>query len=165
MNPQLNAWIYTIGWALIHFVWQGGLIALATAAALASCRHRSSETRYAIACAGLVAMLAAPAITAAVVGTSDQTIAPGGSASPTVSTSASPSPAPADGPSPDSVAVTGRDGGANGLNGRALAPDRRVGVVERCHASLGAIRWRVVPSTKAASCLAQRTAVAVAGDG
>ena len=95
MTPQLNAWIYTIGWALIHFVWQGGLIALATAAALASCRHRSSETRYAIACAGLVAMLAAPAITAAVVGTSDQTIAPGGSASPTVSTSASPSPAPA----------------------------------------------------------------------
>ena len=95
MNPQLNAWIYTIGWALIHFVWQGGLIALATAAALASCRHRSSETRYAIACAGLVAMLAAPAITAAVVGTSDQTIAPGGSASPTVATSASPSPAPA----------------------------------------------------------------------
>ena len=93
MNPQLNAWIYSIGWALIHFVWQGGLIALATAAALASCRHRSSETRYAIACAGLVAMLAAPAITAAVVGTSDQIIAPGGSASPTVSTSASPSPA------------------------------------------------------------------------
>ena len=40
MNPQLNAWIYTTGWALIHFVWQGGLIALATAAALASCRHR-----------------------------------------------------------------------------------------------------------------------------
>jgi beta-lactamase regulating signal transducer with metallopeptidase domain len=95
MTPQLNAWIYTIGWALIHFVWQGGLIALATAAALASCRHRSSETRYAIACAGLVAMLAAPAITAAVVGTSDQTIAPGGSASPTASTSASPSPEPA----------------------------------------------------------------------
>jgi beta-lactamase regulating signal transducer with metallopeptidase domain len=94
MTPQLNAWIYTIGWALIHFVWQGGLIALATAAALASCRHRSSEARYAIACAGLVAMLAAPAITAAVVGTSDQTIAPGGSASPTVSTSASLSPAP-----------------------------------------------------------------------
>ena len=93
MNPQLNAWIYTIGWALIHFVWQGGLIALATAAALASCRHRSPETRYAIACAGLVAMLAAPAITAAVVGTTDQTIASGGSASPTVSTSASSSPA------------------------------------------------------------------------
>ena len=95
MNPQLNAWMYTIGWALIHFVWQGGLIALATAAALASCRRRSSETRYAIACAGLVVMLAAPAITAAIVGTSDQTVAPRGSASRTVSTSASPSPAPA----------------------------------------------------------------------
>ena len=93
MTPQLNALIYTIGWALIHFVWQGGLIAVATAAALASCRHRSSETRYTIACAGLVAMLAAPAITAAVVGTSDQTIARGGSASLAVSTSASPSPA------------------------------------------------------------------------
>jgi beta-lactamase regulating signal transducer with metallopeptidase domain len=94
MTPQLNAWVYTIGWALIHVVWQGGLIALATAAALASCRHRSSETRYAIACAGLVAMLAAPAITAAVVATSSQTSAPGRSASPTLSTSASPSPAP-----------------------------------------------------------------------
>ncbi len=95
MNPQLNAWMSTIGWALIHFVWQGGLIALVTAAALRSCRRRSSEMRYAIACAGLVAMLAAPFLTAAVVGTSDQAIAPGGSASPTVATSAGPSPAPA----------------------------------------------------------------------
>ena len=66
MNPPLQAWTQVIGWTLIHFVWQGGLLALAVAAGLRLCRRRSPEARYAIACAGLTAMLAAPAITAGV---------------------------------------------------------------------------------------------------
>ena len=52
------------GWALIHFVWQGAVIALAAAAALRVTERRSASVRYVIACAGLAAMLAAPAITA-----------------------------------------------------------------------------------------------------
>ncbi len=66
MNAPIQAGMQTIGWTLIHFVWQGGLLAVVTAAGLRWSRHRSSEARYAIACVGLTAMLAAPAITAAV---------------------------------------------------------------------------------------------------
>ena len=64
MNPPLQAWTHVIGWTLIHFVWQGGLLAIVVAAGLRLCRRRSPAARYAIACAGLTAMLAAPAITA-----------------------------------------------------------------------------------------------------
>jgi TonB family protein len=60
----MNAWIQVTGWTLIHFVWQGSALALATAAGLRLCRRRSSEARYAIACAGLTAMLASPVLTA-----------------------------------------------------------------------------------------------------
>ena len=54
----MNPWMQVTAWTLIHFVWQGGLLALATAAGLRLCRRRSPEARYAIACAGLTAMLA-----------------------------------------------------------------------------------------------------------
>jgi beta-lactamase regulating signal transducer with metallopeptidase domain len=66
MNAPMLDWMQVTGWTLIHFVWQGGLIAIATAAGLRLCRRRSPEVRYAIACAGLTAMLAAPIVTAAV---------------------------------------------------------------------------------------------------
>jgi beta-lactamase regulating signal transducer with metallopeptidase domain len=61
----MNPWIEVTGWTLIHFVWQGGLLAVATAVGLRLCRRRSSQARYAIACAGLTAMLASPVVTAA----------------------------------------------------------------------------------------------------
>jgi beta-lactamase regulating signal transducer with metallopeptidase domain len=61
----MNPWMQVTGWTLIHFIWQGGLIALATAAGLRLCRHRSSDVRYAIACVGLASMLASPIVTAA----------------------------------------------------------------------------------------------------
>ncbi len=66
MNAPMQAWMLVTGWTLIHFVWQGGLLAVATAVGLRLCRRRSSATRYAVACLGLMAMLAAPAVTAAV---------------------------------------------------------------------------------------------------
>ncbi|MCC6586822.1 MAG: GWxTD domain-containing protein [Bryobacterales bacterium] len=46
--------IYGLGWALIHFVWQGTAIALVLALALALAR--SGRARYALACVGLAAM-------------------------------------------------------------------------------------------------------------
>ncbi len=65
MTLQLNGWLDTIGWTLVHFVWQGAVIALVIAAILAACRHRlSSQARYVVACFGLAALLAAPLATA-----------------------------------------------------------------------------------------------------
>lgn len=62
----MNPWMQAIGWTLIHFVWQGGLLALATATGLRWCRYRSSEARYAVACLGLIGMLASPIVTATI---------------------------------------------------------------------------------------------------
>ena len=60
----MNPWIETTGWTLIHFVWQGTLLALATSAALWLCRRSAPQVRYIIACLGLVAMLGTVAATA-----------------------------------------------------------------------------------------------------
>ena len=60
MTPHPNDWFYTIGWTLVHFVWQGALIAIITTAVLAACRRGSSVVRYTVACIGLAALLAAP---------------------------------------------------------------------------------------------------------
>jgi beta-lactamase regulating signal transducer with metallopeptidase domain len=53
-----------LGWTLLHFLWQGMLVAAlyALARALAGGRM-SARGRYAIACAALLAMTAAPAVT------------------------------------------------------------------------------------------------------
>ena len=37
MNAPMQAWMLVTGWTLIHFVWQGGLLAVATAAGLRLC--------------------------------------------------------------------------------------------------------------------------------
>lgn len=45
-----------VGWALVHFLWQGALIALVTRALLALLAGRSAATRYTVAVAGLSLM-------------------------------------------------------------------------------------------------------------
>jgi beta-lactamase regulating signal transducer with metallopeptidase domain len=62
----MNPWMQATGWTLVHFIWQGGLLAVATAAGLRLSRRRSPEARYAIACIGLATMLASAAVTASV---------------------------------------------------------------------------------------------------
>jgi beta-lactamase regulating signal transducer with metallopeptidase domain len=47
-----------LGWVLLHFVWQGALIAALCALALAALRRSSANLRYLIACSALVAMAA-----------------------------------------------------------------------------------------------------------
>ena len=47
-----------LGWVLLHFVWQGALIATMCALALAALRRKSANLRYLIACSALVAMAA-----------------------------------------------------------------------------------------------------------
>jgi beta-lactamase regulating signal transducer with metallopeptidase domain/protocatechuate 3,4-dioxygenase beta subunit len=53
--------------ALIHSVWQIAIVALLLRVVLALLRRRGAQVRYAIACAGLAAMVAMPVITVATV--------------------------------------------------------------------------------------------------
>jgi uncharacterized protein (TIGR03435 family) len=60
----MNAWIDLAGWTLVHFLWQGTAISAAASALMWLLRQHSPQARYAVACAALIAMLAAPVITA-----------------------------------------------------------------------------------------------------
>ena len=48
---------YVLGWALVHFVWQGALVALAAASLLALMSRQSAASRYVAACTALAVML------------------------------------------------------------------------------------------------------------
>jgi D-alanyl-D-alanine endopeptidase (penicillin-binding protein 7) len=56
------ALIAALGWTLVHFVWQGALIGCAVAVLLVALRNARPETRYALACLGLLLCLAWPAV-------------------------------------------------------------------------------------------------------
>jgi uncharacterized protein (TIGR03435 family) len=53
-------WVERLGWTLIHFLWQGALIAAAYAVAR---RQGTPQFRYLLACAALAAMTIAPTMT------------------------------------------------------------------------------------------------------
>ena len=59
LEPLLTA----LGWTLVHFIWQGALIALALAIVLAALRGRSADARYVACCGGMAAMGLAPVVT------------------------------------------------------------------------------------------------------
>src|ERR1039457_350005 len=52
-----------LGWSLIHFLWEGVLIALLLAAVLFFCRRGSARLRYALCCLALTAMVTGFALT------------------------------------------------------------------------------------------------------
>jgi len=54
-----------VGWAIIHSLWQGGVIALVTAGLLAASRRAKPAVRYAFSLAALVMMVVLPIATAA----------------------------------------------------------------------------------------------------
>ncbi len=54
--------VQSIGWALIHFVWQGTVIGIATAIALRILVSFRSTVRYAVACLSLMLMLIVPVV-------------------------------------------------------------------------------------------------------
>lgn len=60
----MTSWIDITGSTLLHFVWQGALIALTAGAALRVLRGHSPQVRYTVGCVGLALMLASPLITA-----------------------------------------------------------------------------------------------------
>lgn len=53
-----------VGWALLHFVWQGTLIAALTAVALAALRTTAADVRYVVSTIALSLMLTMPMMTA-----------------------------------------------------------------------------------------------------
>ncbi|MGJ7917933.1 M56 family peptidase, partial [Massilia sp. LXY-6] len=56
------ALIAALGWTLVHFVWQGALLGCIVAVLLTLLRNARPETRYAVACLGLLLCLAWPAV-------------------------------------------------------------------------------------------------------
>src|SRR5262250_2760765 len=67
MNANLIApeVIQRFAGSLLHFIWQGAVIAMISAAGLRLLRHRSAEARYSFAIGSLAFMLAAPFFTVA----------------------------------------------------------------------------------------------------
>jgi beta-lactamase regulating signal transducer with metallopeptidase domain len=55
--------VTALGWALVHFIWQGTLVAVALAAALYLLRRRAANARYAACCAAMLLMVLAPVVT------------------------------------------------------------------------------------------------------
>jgi NhaP-type Na+/H+ or K+/H+ antiporter len=53
-----------VAWALLQFVWQGAVIGLITAAALAALRRSAPDVRYVVGTIGLSLMLTMPVVTA-----------------------------------------------------------------------------------------------------
>lgn len=57
---------HALGWALVHFLWQGAAVTALLAGVLSLMRRQTAQARYLAACAGLALMAASPAITLAV---------------------------------------------------------------------------------------------------
>jgi uncharacterized protein (TIGR03435 family) len=60
----MSSWTDVAGWTLLHFVWQGTVIAFVTACVLRLLRGSRAQLRYAAACIALAMMLASPVATA-----------------------------------------------------------------------------------------------------
>jgi bla regulator protein BlaR1 len=58
---MIGALIGHLGWTLLHFLWQGAVIACAAGVGLVVLRNRSPQVRYLLACLALFACLAWPA--------------------------------------------------------------------------------------------------------
>jgi D-alanyl-D-alanine endopeptidase (penicillin-binding protein 7) len=58
----MNALVYAAGWTLVDFLWQGALIGVATALALALLAPARPQLRYLVGCTGLLACLVVPAL-------------------------------------------------------------------------------------------------------
>ncbi|MDY7110290.1 MAG: M56 family metallopeptidase [Planctomycetota bacterium] len=55
--------VHALGWTLLHFLWEGALVAAAIVLLLALLRRRSAAARYLACCAGMMLMIAVPAVT------------------------------------------------------------------------------------------------------
>src|SRR5262245_65780765 len=63
----LRSVIEVLGWTLIHFTWQGALVALSLAGVLRMLRGSSTNTRYTAACVALLLMSSLPLFTISII--------------------------------------------------------------------------------------------------
>src|SRR5450756_2613934 len=56
-----------IGWALVHFLWQGAVVAAVLGIILQFMHRRSARARYVVACCARAAMVVLPVATAAMI--------------------------------------------------------------------------------------------------
>lgn len=61
--PLQQSAVQALGWSLLHFVWQGAVIAAVLALVLIALRQASAHVRYLVQCAALLLMVACPVIT------------------------------------------------------------------------------------------------------
>ncbi|MDR7136007.1 beta-lactamase regulating signal transducer with metallopeptidase domain/predicted nucleic acid-binding Zn-ribbon protein [Lysobacter niastensis] len=95
MTELMQALVPVLGRALLHFLWQGAIIGLLAAAALQLLRNALPQTRYAVACAALLACLLAPAMyIVAHIGITPDVVVPASMAAPAVFTALVAQPAP-----------------------------------------------------------------------
>lgn len=128
--------IEAVAWGLLHAVWQGALIALAMAGSLRVLPVAAARARYAMACAGLAAMLALPMATVAFMHAST---APSVIAGPVLAQKAGVSSRTALAPD-DRVSVV--SGSASALLSRVVAPPAAAGIAEIVsHAVARMARW------------------------
>ncbi|MGA9769496.1 MAG: M56 family metallopeptidase [Blastocatellia bacterium] len=73
MNSLLAKPVFqALGWALVHFIWQGAIIAVLYAGVAVMLRKRAANVRYSLACAAMLLMLALPITTIYVIGQSSK---------------------------------------------------------------------------------------------
>ena len=63
----MSSWMHVVGWVLVHFLWQGAVVAIVAAIALRLCRHRAASLRYAISCGAMSIMLLSVVLTGAII--------------------------------------------------------------------------------------------------
>lgn len=64
--------VQVLGWSLLHFVWQGGLVGILLFTARILLRQCAASVRYLLACASMLVMLMLPVATAWVIGVSSR---------------------------------------------------------------------------------------------
>lgn len=62
-HPLQDPIAYRLGWALVHFLWQGALVALLLKVALSVLQRRSPNARYLAGCAAMLCLVALPIVT------------------------------------------------------------------------------------------------------
>src|ERR1700757_4138685 len=60
MSDALVSFVTALGWALVHFVWQGALLGLVTASVLVLLRNARPQLRYTFLCFALATCVALP---------------------------------------------------------------------------------------------------------
>ena len=63
MNSETMPVVEALSWTLIHFIWQGSIVALLLAIFNAALKRRSANLRYLVSCGALLMMLALPLTT------------------------------------------------------------------------------------------------------